>query len=120
MMKPILFFPSIVLTATMSLPLDSLMAQQKQEIFLADPTIFVEGGTYYLTGTGGSGRTATGFTVLASQDLENWSPPAAAAEPTPMLLRQGQGAFGSEGFWAPQLLRDGDTYYLTYTANEQT
>lgn len=109
-----------MLFAALSLSVDTLMAQQKQEIFLADPTIFVENGTYYLTGTGGTGKTASGFSVLESKDLETWSVPAGSTESVRMLLRQGEGAFGSEGFWAPQLFKADGTYYLTYTANEQT
>lgn len=120
MKKPMRFFSSLFLTTALSFPGMALFAQQPKEIFLADPTIFVENGTYYLTGTGGSGRTASGFSVLESKDLKSWSVPGNTGDSVAMLLTKGGGAFGTEGFWAPQILKDAGTYYLTYTANEQT
>lgn len=114
------FFSSLLLSAVLSLTGTPLWAQQSQEIFLADPTIFVENGTYYLTGTGGSGPATAGFSVLVSKDLKNWSVPGNTRDSVAMLLTKGEGSFGTEGFWAPQILKDSRTYYLTYTANEQT
>ena len=98
-----------------------LSAQQEQELFLADPTIYVESGKYYLTGTGGTGRSASaGFVALESTDLENWTVPAGTQGAAHMILSKGHQAFGTHGFWAPQLFKENGTYYLTYTANEQT
>lgn len=56
-----------------------IAAQEKQEIFFADPTIYVEGGKYYLTGTGG-GKGGPGFSVLESTGLKSWAPPAGAKD----------------------------------------
>lgn len=109
-----------VLLAAICVSVAPLTAQEKQEIFFADPTIHMDNGKYYLTGTGGSGRGASGFAVLESTDLKTWSKPAGAGQSAHMLLTQGEQAFGTEGFWAPQLFKADDTYYLTYTANEQT
>lgn len=98
-----------------------LSAQEKPELFFADPTVYVENGKYYLTGTGGSGNAASaGFAVLESTDLENWTVPAGVQGETHMILSKGGRAFGTHGFWAPQLFKENGTYYLTYTANEQT
>ncbi|SEL61159.1 family 43 glycosylhydrolase [Parapedobacter koreensis] len=97
-----------------------LPAQEKRELFFADPTIYVADGKYYLTGTGGNSREAPGFFVLVSDDLKTWAPPAGARDSAYLILAKGDQAFGTEGFWAPQLLKAKDTYYLTYTANEQT
>src|SRR5690606_40409932 len=98
-----------------------LMAQEKQELFFADPTIYVENGKYYLTGTGGSGKSASeGFAALESTDLKNWTVPTGMQGPSHMILSKGKQAFGTHGFWAPQLYKEKGTYYLTYTANEQT
>lgn len=119
-MKTIISY-SIVLTTLLSIPEMRLAAQEKQELFFADPTIYVENGKYYLTGTGGSGkRAASGFAVLESTDLKTWSNPVGESDSPHMILTKGRQAFGTEGFWAPQLFREGNTYYLTYTANEQT
>ncbi len=84
------------------------------EIFYADPTVYTEGGKFYLTGTR-TGR-PQGFTLLESSDLETWTPARADS----MILVKGGGAFGEKGFWAPQILKEDGKYYLTYTANEQT
>jgi beta-xylosidase len=96
-----------------------LFAQEKKEIFFADPTIWVDGGKYYLTGTKGGGGTP-GFAVLESNDLKNWATPKGSANPELMILSKGDQCFGTQGFWAPQIFKAKQTYYLTYTANEQT
>lgn len=84
------------------------------EIFYADPTVFEENGTYYLTGTrGGEPR---GFALLESTDLVNWHHVA----PDSMILQCGDSTFGTKGFWAPQIVKEGSDYWLTYTADEQT
>lgn len=112
---------SIILLAAILIPVVHLTAQEKQEIFLADPTIYVQDGKYYLTGTGGSGRgAASGFMILESSDLKTWSKPAGTSGATRMILTRGEQAFGTHGFWAPQLFKEREVYYLTYTANEQT
>ncbi len=97
-----------------------LSAQENHEIFLADPTIYVSDGKYYLTGTGGTGKEASGFSVLVSRDLKTWAPPTGGTDSVYRILTKGDQAFGTEGFWAPQLFHENDTHYLTYTANEQT
>ncbi len=96
-----------------------LIAQAKMEIFFADPTIWVEDGKYYLTGTKG-GDGAPGFALLESRDLKNWSRPEGFSDQEYMILTKGDRTFGTRGFWAPQIFRANQMYYLTYTANEQT
>ncbi|WP_321376000.1 glycoside hydrolase family 43 protein [uncultured Draconibacterium sp.] len=95
-------------------------AQKSQEIFYADPTIYIQGETYYMTGTGGHRRGPTGFSVLVSKDLKTWNSPAGSTNGVYMIMTKGNQAFGERGFWAPQILKVEDTYYLSYTANEQT
>lgn len=86
------------------------------EITYADPTIFVDNGKYYLTGT--RNREPLGFGILESTDLVHWSVPN--GDTLQLILAKGQGSFGENGFWAPQYFKDGEKYYYTYTANEQT
>jgi xylan 1,4-beta-xylosidase len=81
------------------------MAQQPA-IFLADPTVFKDKGTYYLYGTGNP----NGFPVYESKDLKTWKQDSLA-------LTRGQ-SFGTEGFWAPQVILYKGVYYMAYTANE--
>lgn len=108
----------ILISAIIFLAAMQLSAQFDRGIFYADPTIFVENGKYYLTGT--RGGQPSGFSVLESSDLKTWAYPAGTNGSPYMILKQGDQTFGTMGFWAPQILKENDTYYLTYTANEQT
>ena len=113
-MKSIITYIIILVTAM------HLAAQEKQEIFFADVTIYVEGGKYYLTGTKGSRGGPSGFAVLESKDLKTWTVPANSNDSLGMILTKGDHIYGTKGFWAPQIFKAGVTYYLTYTADEQT
>lgn len=84
-----------------------------QNIYLADPAIFHENGTYYLYGTGGDSN--YGFQVYTSKDLKNWEGPKGASDG--YALKKGD-SFGSKGFWAPQVFRYRGKYYMAYTADE--
>jgi len=91
-------------------------AEPEQTIPLADPTIFLDKGTYYLYGTGGlpgSGR--DGFLVYTSKDLKSWEGPAGATGG--FALVKGD-VFGTKWFWAPQIFRYQDRYWIAYAADE--
>lgn len=88
---------------------------RRQNITYADPTVILDGDTYYMTGTGYHG--VPGFTVLMSKDLHEWT--TGTSDIYRFILNKGN-AYGSTGFWAPQWFRDGGAWYLAYTANEQT
>ncbi len=88
---------------------------ENKEIFYADPTIFVDNGTYYLTGT--RNTEPLGFAILKSKDLKEWSSPT--KEELHMILEEGNNAYGDRGFWAPQILKLNKEYLFAYTANEQ-
>jgi beta-xylosidase len=93
----------------------SLTKAQGEEIFFADPTIFTENGKYYLTGT--RSKAPMGFSVLESTNLTDWK--STSDKSAHLLLEPGKDVFGERGFWAPQILKDKEKYFLTYTANEQ-
>lgn len=84
-----------------------------QNIYLADPTVFYENGIYYLYGTGGDSN--FGFQVYTSKDLKTWEGPVGASNG--YALKKGD-AFGSHGFWAPQVFRYAGKYHMAYTADE--
>lgn len=87
-----------------------------KDIFLADPTIFYNEGTYYLYGTtAGTISNGEGFQVYTSPDLIDWKGPVGAQNG--LALRKGD-AFGDKGFWAPQILKYNNLFYMIYTANE--
>ena len=71
----------------------------KQNIYLADPTIFKDDCIYYLYGTtaGGVDSTNNGIKVYLSNDLVKW-------EYKGYALKKGN-AFGDKGL-APQILRE--------------
>jgi xylan 1,4-beta-xylosidase len=87
------------------------------DIFLADPTIFYNDGIYYLYGTttGNTPLNGEGFQVYTSSDQKNWKGPVGAQGG--LALKKGD-AFGSQGFWAPQILKYNNQFYMMYTANE--
>ncbi|RYE27178.1 MAG: beta-xylosidase, partial [Sphingobacteriaceae bacterium] len=80
-------------------------------IYLADPTIFLDQGIYYLYGTGSN----QGFKVYQSADLKKWTGPT--GKKNGFALTKGD-AYGNGGFWAPQVFKNGNTYYMLYTADE--
>ena len=84
--------------------------QEKGQINLADPTIFYHHKTYYLYGTV-EGKSDDGFRVYTSKDKIGWK-----EEGT--VLKKGE-AFGSKGFWAPQVFIYRKKFYMAYVANEQ-
>ena len=88
----------------------------ESELYLADPTIFEHNGTYYLYGTKGDNRIpGEGFLVYTSQDLKDWKGPAGVSDG--FALKKGD-AFGTKGFWAPQVFEREGEFYMAYTANE--
>lgn len=88
---------------------------QQEVLTEADPTIFVDtDGTYYLYGT--RSNSDTGFYVYRSADMKTWQGPVGN---TNGFCLTGATSYGTTGFWAPQVVKRGDTYYMFYTANEQ-
>ncbi|MBZ4187337.1 glycoside hydrolase family 43 protein [Niabella sp. 3A5MI-3] len=86
-----------------------------QPLYQADPTIFTDQGKYYLYGTDGV-VPDKGIRVFVTTDKKRWKLGAAAsgggAVSTP-------GSFGTRGFWAPQVWKAGNKFYMAYVANEQ-
>ncbi|MFD2147815.1 glycoside hydrolase family 43 protein [Mucilaginibacter antarcticus] len=86
-------------------------AQTKDTLLLADPTIFYDNGQYYLYGTSSN----RGFTVYQSADLEHWTGPVGKKEGHALLRGD---SYGKRGFWAPQIFKHNNKYYMAYTADE--
>lgn len=103
----------IILFSTINLTAQNLDPDQ---LYLADPTIFEDNGTYYLYGTKEDPKIqGEGFLVYTSKDLKNWDGPSGVKEG--FALKKGD-AFGEKGFWAPQIFKLDSKYYMAYTANE--
>ncbi|PWS26089.1 beta-xylosidase [Pedobacter yonginense] len=80
-------------------------------IYLADPTIFLDKGIYYLYGTSSN----KGFEVYQSTDLHKWTGPI--GKNRGFALSKGE-SYGDKGFWAPQVFKKNGRFYMAYTANE--
>ncbi len=104
MLKKTLLSIALLLTAVFA---------NAEDMQLADPTIFFDGEKYYLTGTGDTGN---GFTMYESADLVHWTKCGNANGGR--ALYKGD-TWGEGGFWAPQIFKYNDEYYMAYVANEQ-
>ncbi|WP_237587081.1 glycoside hydrolase family 43 protein [Pontibacter russatus] len=87
---------------------------QEGIINLADPTVFYHEGTYYLYGTV-EGNANQGFEAYTSKDLKSWEGPKGARDG---FALHRQDAYGTKGFWAPQVFYHQGKFYMAYTANE--
>lgn len=85
----------------------------KKNMHLADPTIFFEGGQYYLYGTV-EGSSGNGFKAYSSPNLKDWK----LTEKAEGVVLRKEEAFGTAGFWAPQVFKYNKTFYMAYVANE--
>ena len=104
----------LILLATILLPVWIYPVTKKKQLTIADPTIFEYQHTYYLYGT--EPEPETGFPVFISKDLKNWQKPDKSDV---YVLQKNKKAYGNWGFWAPQVLKHKDKFYILYTANEQ-
>lgn len=84
----------------------------------ADPYVFKDtDGTYYLYITSGG---AYGYRIYSSVNLVEWEARGYCLRRDDVYTDQTEagGRKGSYDFWAPELIRDGDTYYMVYAAQE--
>lgn len=84
-------------------------------MYQADPTVFFENGTYYLYGTNDVAPD-NGIKVFVSSDRKIWRKPSSVSDG--MALRE-QESFGTTGFWAPQVFKYNNEYYMAYVADQQ-
>lgn len=73
---------------------------------LADPSVLLHDGVYYLYGTGDT----HGFDVWTSTDLKQW-------EKAARVLEAGDGVWGDSAFWAPGVLAYRGRFYLFYSSS---
>lgn len=92
-------------------------AQEPSNVHLADPTLFEFNSTYYLYGTlNNPSIKGQGFVVYQSANLKDWEGPVGATDG--FALVKGD-AYGTQGFWAPQVFLFEGTFYMFYTADEK-
>lgn len=89
------------------------------EILLPDPTIFQDGGAYYLTGTHYSPEAAADagkkFAIYKSENLADWRAGGDGGEP--LFALGGKNLLGFDHFWAPQIFKKDGKYYFAYTTS---
>ena len=80
--------------------------------YLADPCVLLDGDTYYLTATG---RAEDGryLPLYRSQDLVHWEFVRGA------VTNGSRTDWNFKHFWAPEIIKIGDTYHLYYTASPE-
>jgi beta-xylosidase len=103
-----------VFSFAIAIPVSALpvMSVPGDTVLMADPTIFMEKGVYYLYGTGSK----DGFLEYRSTDLHHWIGPIGNRGGHALLKGD---SFGTQGFWAPQIFKYRGKYYMAYTADEQ-
>jgi beta-xylosidase len=78
--------------------------------YLADPFILADSGVYYLFATGPAGDRRF-LPVHRSTDLVHWQFIRGAVAQGP------EGSWNRKNFWAPEVIKINDLYYLYYTAS---
>lgn len=113
--KSVRLLTLLLLCACLKAPAQKTNAPLDSSLYLADPTVFPCRGNYYLYGTVGS-NADEGFIGYTSTDLKRWQRSKKA--PDGYVLRKGA-AYGTKGFWAPQVFRYKNKFYMAYVADEQ-
>ena len=95
---------------------NTIFAQDKNQsnIYLADPAMLSHKGTYYLYGTVESNAN-NGFTVYTSTNMKTWEKDT--TKQSGFALKKGD-AYGSKNFWAPQVFKLKNIFYMAYVADE--
>ncbi|MDR2928608.1 MAG: glycoside hydrolase family 43 protein [Cytophagaceae bacterium] len=78
----------------------------------ADPYVLKHEGKYYLYGTGGQ----KGIRVYVSDNLANWSEAAGARDG---FALDSTDVWGNRGFWAPEVYRINNKFYMYFTVQER-
>jgi len=85
---------------------------RESPVLLGDPYILNDGGSYYLYGT----NSPDGIEVYRSTDLMHWTGPCGA---TDGLALHKKNIRGDSKFWAPEVYRIGDRYYMFVSVEMQ-
>ncbi|MGI8907216.1 MAG: glycoside hydrolase family 43 protein [Candidatus Sumerlaeaceae bacterium] len=78
-------------------------------VSIADPHVINVDGKYFLYGTNAVDR---GFRVLTSTDMIGW-------EKGELCYSKMADSWGQRDFWAPEVIKRGESYYLFYTAQHE-
>jgi beta-xylosidase len=81
-------------------------------VFLGDPFVLLDSGTYYMYGTHNSDR---GIEVYTSDNLRDWKGPVGATDG--FALHESDG-YGETNYWAPEVYEINNKYYMFFSVEE--
>lgn len=84
----------------------------ENQLLLADPCVLEDDGWYYIYGT----HSDSGIVVYRSRDMRSWSDLCGNAKGGLALHKDD--VWGEKWFWAPEVYKIGDKYFMTYSAEE--
>lgn len=87
---------------------------KQSQINIRDPFVLAENGQYYLYGTRGAtafSKSADGFDVYTSRDLENWEGPMEC-------FHRPDDFWATRNFWAPEVYAYRGAYYMFATFSD--
>ena len=84
----------------------------ENQLLLADPCVLEDDGWYYIYGT----HSNDGIVVYRSRDMLSWSYLCGNAKGGLALHKDD--VWGDFWFWAPEVYKIGDKYFMTYSAEE--
>ena len=96
----------------MSLFAQSAGSAVEGQLLLADPCVLEDDGWYYIYGT----HSNDGIVVYRSRDMLTWSDLCGNAKGGLALHKDD--VWGEKWFWAPEVYKIGDKYFMTYSAEE--
>lgn len=96
----------------MSLFAQSAGSAVEGQLLLADPCVLEDDGWYYIYGT----HSNDGIVVYRSRDMLTWSDLCGNAKGGLALYKDD--VWGEKWFWAPEVYKIGDKYFMTYSAEE--
>ena len=112
----VLLFGAIFQTtmAQTQLKLQGGMYTNPLKVEFGDPFVLFTEGTYYMYGTGGGAN--RGFSAYSSKDLVNWKPEGQVYFQDNKNGWSDPNAAWGGAYWAPEVYKVKDKYYLFYSA----
>ena len=111
-MKAVFMLFISLFAGVMSLFAQSAGSAVEGQLLLADPCVLEDDGWYYIYGT----HSNDGIVVYRSRDMLTWSDLCGNAKGGLALHKND--VWGEKWFWAPEVYKIGDKYFMTYSAEE--
>lgn len=95
------------------IPACSSPEKTSRNVLFGDPFVLVENGTYYMYGTSHK----DGIEVYRSKDMINWEGPCGMRDG---LALHKDDVWGEKWFWAPEIFKVNNKFYMFYSADERS